>query len=186
MRTWIILFWVFIVGMLLWQFYDYNDSMTRQAIEHPQQTQFFFYHTNAAVAPAAPIEHKDAFVEQTKFTVEENVPGTGSFTCNVTATNNGQAKAKNVQIKVRPYRGVRTDDDDDGPNTVTITTLSDNDPQAQINQWVSFPDLAPGESNTQSVVFLASGNYSPGKNPKPEVVFETDKSQGANAPVPSP
>jgi hypothetical protein len=185
MRTWIIFFWVFIVGMLVWQFYSYNQGLTKQEEEHPTQQHFFFYQTNAASLPVAPAKHADAYVEQTGFTVENDTPGRGSFTCHVTLKNNGEAKATGVQVKVRPYRGIEIGDADAGPNTQNVQKLDDNDPLSQMNQWVSFPDLAPGESSTQSAVFLATGNWPPGDNPKPEIVFDTAKTT-TNPPTPSP
>jgi hypothetical protein len=171
-RKWIIAFWIFIGFMLLWQFYDYDKGLTQEAAAHPKQQQFFFYHTNAAPIGPTVVQHKGAYVEQTRFTVEQNVPGTGSITCHVTATNKGLAKATGVEISVHPYRGTRLGDEDVGRSP--LTNLPDSDPRAQLNQWVPFPDLDPGESNTQSVVFISQSGVTPGGNPKPDILFQAE------------
>jgi hypothetical protein len=176
-RKLIVAFWIFIVIMLLWQFYTYDQGLKEAEIDHPQQEHFYFFHTNAAsVAPSqAHIEGPD--VEQTLYTVEENAPSLGSFTCHVTLKNIGNAKAVGIQVAVRPYRGTRTDDEDVGPNTQQTTILNDNDYRAQLTEWVTFPDLAPGESSAQSVIFLSRTDVKPGPNPKPEILFQAEKAK---------
>ena len=116
-------------------------------------------------------------VQQIAYSVEENTPTSVSFTCKVTLKNVGNAKATNVQVAVRPYHGTRTDNEDVGPNTDTMTFLDDNDYRAQIVEWVTFPDLAPGESSTKSTVFLSRTDLKPGTNPKPEILFEPEKAK---------
>jgi hypothetical protein len=189
-RKLIIAFWIFIVIMLLWQFYSYNQGLKQKAIDHPQQEHFYFFQTNA-VAPsaAAQPETNGPDVEQTAYSVEENTPTSVSFTVHVTLKNLGNAKAVGVQVRVRPYRGMRLGDEDVGNSTLRI--LDENDPLSQFGQWVSFPDLAPGESSTQSVIFLNQGTATPvvpgisatgvpGQAPeklKPEIIFSTEKAQ---------
>ena len=174
-RKLIIAFWVFIVGMLLWQFYDYDQGFKQAAIDHPQQEHFWF--TNSVAAPAAPTQaHRDgADVRQTGFSVTDNAPGAGSFTCHVTLKNEGNAKAVGIQVSVRPYRGITRGDEDVGHTDMSI--LSDDDPISQFGQWVSFPDLAPGESNTQDVIFIGRTDVRPGTNPNPEIQFQTEKAK---------
>jgi len=171
-RKLIIAFWVFIIGMLLWQFYDYDQGFKQAAIEHPQQEHFWF--TNSVAAPAASTQaHRDgADVQQTGFSVEDNAPSTGSFTCHVTLKNSGNAKAVGIQISVRPYRGITRGDEDVGHTD--MSTLSDDNPISQFGQWVAFPDLAPGESSTQNVVFTSRTDVRPGANPNPEIQFQTE------------
>jgi hypothetical protein len=187
----IIAFWIIVGFLLLWQFYSYNQGLTQQAIDSPQQKQFWY--TNAMAnphpGPTAPVVHDHgAYVEQTAYTVEENSPGNGNFTIHVTLKNVGNAKATGVQIHVRPYRGMRLGNEDAGNSPLTI--LDDDAPLSQFGQWVDFPDLAPGESSTQSVVFLDQPNATPvvpgvtptgvpGQAPKelkPEIVFSSEKS----------
>jgi len=175
LRKLIIAFWIFIGCMLLWQFYEYDQGLTQAEEAHPTQEHFFFYQTNLAPVAPPPQRHDGAYVEQTSFTTRDNTPATGSFTCQVTLKNDGNAKAVGVQVMVRPYRGIRTGDEDMGHTPLGV--LSDNDPLAQLGQWVTFPDLAPGESSTQSVVFLSHPDVQPGANPNPDLVFQTDKSQ---------
>jgi len=174
-RKLIIAFWVFIVGMLLWQFYDYDQGLKEAAIVHPQQEHFWF--TNSVAAPAGPTQPKrdGADVQQTGFSIEDNAPSAGSFTCHVTLKNEGNAKAVDVQVSVRPYRGITRGDEDVGHTD--MSTLSDDDPISQFGQWVSFPDLAPGESSTQDVIFVSRNDVRPGTNPNPEIQFQTEKAK---------
>jgi len=166
-------FWIFIIIVLLWQFYNYNQGMTQDAVEHPQQQHFFFYHSNDLASPAAPgpAHHTGAFVHQVGFKVMSDTPGQGSFTCAVTLKNDGDAKAVNVQVHVRPFKGIMLGDEDE----TELKPLPDNDPISQLGQWVTFPDIAPGESATQTAVFLNQRVMKPGSNPNPEVIFETEK-----------
>ena len=189
MRKLTIAFWIFIGCMLLWQFYSYNQGLTKAAVEHPQQQHFYFLPPgtpkNTAATPA-PV-HEGPYVVQTAFTVQPNTPAPGSFTCAVTLKNDGTAKATNVQVEVRPFRRVRLDDDDMGRDVETY--LPDTDYRAQISSWISFPPLAPGESNTQTTTFLMRNDMNPGLNPDPQIIFEPDKAgpQGTSPqPAPSP
>jgi len=185
----IIAFWVFIVCMLLWQFYSYDQGLHQQALEHPQQTRFFFFHTNSAQVVAPPVQKEGPDVQQVGYTVESNAPAVGSFTVHVTLKNMGKAKAAGVQIHVRPYRGMRLGDEDVGNSPLRI--LPEDDPLSQYGEWVSFPDLAPGESSSQSVVFLdhqgatpvvmgVSDTGIPGQPMEkitPEIIFGPEKSK---------
>jgi len=185
----IIAFWVFIVVMLLWQFYSYNESLKQQAIDHPTQTQFFFIHTNAPPVAAVPGHKNGPDVQQVSYTVENNAPSDGNFTVHVTLKNVGNAKAVSVQIHIRPYRGMRLGDEDVGNSPLRI--LPEDDPLSQYGDWLNFPDLAPGESSTQSVIFLNHQGATPvvpGKSDvgipgqpmeklTPEIIFDTDKSK---------
>jgi hypothetical protein len=191
MRTWIIIFWVFIIVALLVQLYDYNKSLDRAEVEHPQQKQFFFIApSQVPVVPAAPpAQHSDAYLVQSDYTVDEDTPARGSFTCHVTLTNKGLKKAVAVQVDVRPFRGMRLGNEDAGHNQ--LRTLSDTDPLAQFGQWLAFPDIAPGQSVTEDVVFLnrpgahpvvpgGSDGAVPGAAPvnlQPDIAYQTEKSQ---------
>jgi hypothetical protein len=187
-RKLIFAFWVFIVIMLLWQFYSYNESLKQQAIDHPTQTQFIFIHTNAPPAAAAPVQKNGPDVRQVGYTVESNAPSDGNFTIHVTLKNVGTAKAVSVQIHIRPYRGMRLGDEDVGSH---LSILPEDDPLSQYGTWITFPDLAPGESSTQSVVFLDHQGATPvvpGKSDlgvpgqpmeklTPEITFDAEKSR---------
>jgi len=116
-----------------------------------------------------------AEVHQVSFWTKGDTPTPGSFTAYFTLKNQGGAKAVGVQIFVRPYRGISLRNTDRRMNSVSPDRLSDDDPLSQFGQWVGFPDLAPGESSTQSFVFLNRGNVSPGDNPNPQIDFETEK-----------
>lgn len=173
-RKYIILFWVFIGGMLLWQFYNYNHGMTQAAIDHPTQDHFYFYPPNEVTKPKsdAPPKPDGADVEQVGYTVEEGQPNSASFTCRVTLKNVGTAKALSVQVWVRPFRGSGMGDPDLDPH---YHILTEDDTTSQFGQWVGFPDLAPGESSNETVSFLSRPNLAPGKNPDPKIVFLSEK-----------
>jgi len=170
-RRFIWAFWIFVIVMLCWQLYTCNDKLAQDAAK-PKQQHFFFY--QATKEKVAASEHAGPYVEQTGFNVEDNTPVSGAFTCHVTLTNKGKAKAINVQVSVKPFKGAAAFSDQNGPNS--DATLSDQDPNSQISQWVSFPDLDAGQSSTQSVVFTKPNsalNY--GNNPKPEIVYQPEK-----------
>ncbi|MEJ0000536.1 MAG: hypothetical protein WDO13_16080 [Verrucomicrobiota bacterium] len=98
------------------------------------------------------------------------MPSTGNITCRVTLKNLGSAKAVNVQVEVRPFHGGTLGDEDVGPG---IKPVDDSSAVAQLSQWLTFPDLVPGESETESVTFPAQTGVHPGKNPSPQIVFES-------------
>jgi hypothetical protein len=179
-RKLIFAFWIFVAIMLLWQFYTYNQGLTEDARAHPRQEHFWF--TNSVASPAAPVSsaHRDgADIQQTNFVVQNNTPGPGNFTCLVTLKNVGNAKGVDIQISVRPYRGVSNEDPDVGHQAIIV--LSDDDQISQYNAWVTFPNLAPGESSMQSVVFLSRNDFKPGTNPNPQIMFETENAAAPTA-----
>jgi hypothetical protein len=192
-RKLIIAFWIFIGCMLLWQFYDYDKGLDRQALEHPTKTHFVYLPpTDKSAAPVA-AHAEGADVQQVGYTVDENDPGNGSFTVHVTLKNVGNAKATGVQIHIRPYRGLRLGDEDAGVAKLRI--IDDDDPLAQYGDWLSFPDLAPGESSTQKDVFLSKGPHpvvpgisdmgvpgQPAKKLVPEIIFKSEKAHHASRP----
>ncbi len=178
----IIAFWIFIIIMLLWQFYTYDQGLTQQAVEHPTQQHFWFTNGASSTAPPPPPHRDGADVEQTSFQVQQNKPNAGSFTFQVTVKNVGNAKAVGVQVDIRPYRGISLGDEDAGHTSSAV--LSDSNPISQIGEWVNFPDLAPGESATESAVFLNRGDVRPGTNPTPDILFETEKAAPAQTPPP--
>ena len=79
-----------------------------------------------------------------------------------------------MEVSVRPYRGAFASDVDDGSRNDT-RAINDNSPLAQVSQWVEFPDLDPGESKTESAVFLKQGSSNYGTNSKPEIIYEPEK-----------
>ena len=162
--------------MLLWQFYTYDQGLTQEAIEHPTQQHFWFTNGAPSVAVAPSPTHRDgADVQQTSFMVQDDKPSAGSFTCQVTLKNVGNAKAVGIQVNVRPYRGITRGDEDVGHTD--ITPLSDNDPISQIGTWVTFPDLAPGETATQDAIFTSRNDVRPGTNSNPDIEFQTEKAK---------
>jgi hypothetical protein len=182
-RQLIIAFWVFIGVMLIWQLYSYNQGMEKTATDHPAQTTFIFLHTNAAPVAPSMVHSDSADIQQVDYVVQPDTPSVGSFTCLVTLKNEGGATGTSVQISVRPYRGVSNYDEDVGHQNAVV--LSDDDPASQFNDWLSFPDLAPGESVTRPVIFTSRPDIKPGANPKPEIIFDTDKTKTASQAAPS-
>jgi len=172
-RRFIWAFWIFVISMMLWEAYQYNEKISQPDAQHPTDGHYFFYQPNPQAAAAAPVNLDGPVVEQTSFTVQDNNPTTSNFTCNVTLKNKGKTKATDVQVRVRPYRGQPIGDVDMG--RTDTKPIDDDSAMAQFGQWVDFPDLAPGESFTQSVTFVkqAGGNY--GDNPTPEITYSPEK-----------
>jgi len=178
-------FWIFVIMMLLWQFYTYNQERARAAIEHPQQ-QHFWFTNSVATAPVAPAKaHVDgADVQQVSYSMEEDKPSAGSMTCHVTLKNMGNAKATGIQIYVRPFRGASNFNEDVGQKDKDIKVVGEDDPISKFGDWLNFPDLAPGESSTQSVVFMSRHYPTPGTNPNPAIHFQTEKAPRQAQPPP--
>lgn len=173
-RRFIWAFWIFVITMLLWEFYQYNQKLSVPDAQHPTDGHYFFYQPKATApgAPPAPAVSDGPDVEQTAFSVRDNTPGTGSITCYVTLTNRGKAKAVNIQVNVRPYYGSTMGDEDNGGGS---TPVPENSPPGLLQQWISFPDLAPGASDTETAVFTKIVGVYFGKNPEPKILFEAEK-----------
>jgi hypothetical protein len=171
MRWLYVLFWLFIATMLAWQAIDYNSKQNQAAIAHPQQQQFFFYNTNnGPVIPPPPVIDGPNVV-QASFDVRRNDPSFNMFTCYVTVKNIGNAKATNIALFVRPYRGAVIGDEDN--NHTTFHVLAENDPISQVGQWINFPDLNPGQtSGPQHVTFTVAYACQIGINPDPKITFD--------------
>jgi hypothetical protein len=181
-RKVIIAFWIFIVIALPWEFYNYNQSLNKQATDHPVQQHFYFFHTNAPTATAAQV-HNGPNVVQTSFTVQPDTPARGSITCSVTLKNTGNEPATSVQVCVRPYRGVSTINIDVGGGRGEV--LKDDDPISMLSDWLAFPDLAPGQSSTETDIFLARPGLPTGLNPTPQIIFETAKPSSTSPDAPA-
>ncbi len=178
-------FWILIATMLFWQFETYNKHLDQAiASAGPQQQHFYFINgaTNAVSTTDAPPKPDAADVKQVGFTYTDNTPSMGNFTCHVALKNYGNLKATDVQVQVSPYRGtlVAMDNDNEAPTQA----MSDNDPLAQYSEWVSAPDLAPGETVTVDAVFSIHRGYTPGDNANPQIIFHAQKPTPAPAPAP--
>jgi len=173
MRMFHIIFWVFIVGMLLWQFSSYNSGLDRKLAATPKRPDHFYYNAQT-LAPAVPPKPDAADVKQVSFTTTSESPTAGSFTCHVTLKNVGNLKAINVQIQVAPYLGAILGELD-GDGRSSARSLTSNDSVTQITQWVAFPDMAPGETVTKDATFFNQTGYRPGTNYPPVITFESEK-----------
>jgi hypothetical protein len=185
----IVAFWVIILLTAAWQFYTYNEKLSQPTAAAQAPQHFYFYPPGSRAPdqppPAGPTAKPGADVRQTAYSVDLNKPTAGFMTCHVTLKNFGLSKALNIQVKVRPYRGA-TNEDGEASFQPKVYTLPDDDPISQIGDYVSFPDLAPGESETRDVQFAIHTEVNPGTNPNPDIIFETDKSAPAPAPTPRP
>ena len=170
-RWLILLFWVVVIGMLLKECHDSDAARQQDLQSHPSQAHFFF--TPPPAPPAAPPPpSQDADVRQVRFVVQQDTPAPGSFTCQVTVQNTGLRRARYIQLQVRPFFGAHMDDEG---GRINDTRISNMDTVSQISTWISFPDLNPGESSTQTTTFLDQPHIIPGFNSRPEIKFETVK-----------
>jgi hypothetical protein len=169
---WVIaVFWIFVGAMIIKQCHD--DTASREVAAEKAPQQYFFHQpTGPQIAPPPP-PSPDADVEQVDFVVHPDTPSQGNFTCDVTLKNLGSKTATAIQVSVRPFRGGSFGDNNVGHAASGF--ISDNDPLAQLASWVAFPDLAPGQQSTQSVIFLNQVGIKPGSNPHPEIDFQTAK-----------
>jgi len=170
MNWWRILtvaFWTFVVVMLAWQFYNYNNQVAALSESHPEQ--HYFYNPGPIASQTAP---KGPDIRQIAYTVTPNSPQPGSFTVQFTVKNVGNITATSIQVKVRPYRGMILGDQDNPlPGGGGTGPVSDNDPISQYGQWVALPDLAPGQSSSNSMVFADQPNMTPTDGPKLDIIF---------------
>ena len=173
-RWLIVVFWVVVTALLLHECMQEDAIRVQQGNAEKKRQYFFVPPINApkpASTPAPPVIGAD--VRQVSFTTKLNTPGTGSFTCYMTVRNVGLSPATSIRAYMRPYRGAGYGDLDIGTKKFHI--LKDTEPLSQYGAWVTFPDLKPGESNTQSAVFYDHPNVKAGYNPNPEINFETAK-----------
>jgi hypothetical protein len=95
----------------------------------------------------------------------------------------GNVTATGLEVNVRPYRGILNGDESNGHVHVTsgggpgnnVGPIDDNDPISQYGQWVTLPDLPPGQSISDAVVFGNQPGRLPNDNPKLEIIFKPAK-----------
>ena len=164
-------FWVFVLGMLFWQFQNYNSNLTHEYASRPAKEEHFFYYTNHMAHPQPAIN--GPILKQISYSLQYNSPGAGMITARFTVQNTGNVKARNIVMQIFPYQGgVRGGDVDDGHTKAQY--MNANDPIVQINQSVNLPDLAPGETTLQTASFYAQTDVTPGDNPVPQFTFTPD------------
>lgn len=167
--------------MLLWQAYSF-EMKSEKEIEAKGPPKHFFFdpkmddaYTPGGPATNAVIHMRAANVQQeTYWTTGDREAG--SFESHVVLKNRGNARAVAIQVEVRPYRGIPMGED--GRKSYI---LPESDPLSQFGQWVSAPDLAPDESCTQTVTFVARPGYTPGYNPYPQIMFKTEEKGTADS-----
>jgi hypothetical protein len=172
-RWLIISFWVFIGGMLAWQAYTYEINSEKESAARPPPQHFFFDPSRDHKPGTGDPNLQVADVRQTGYSITDN-PMAKNFAFNVVLTNKGNAKATNVQVCIRPYRGAKRGGARNGDGGLP-QPIPDNDPLALQNQWVEAPDLGPNESCTVSATFMSHPGINPGSNPSPQIVFQTEK-----------
>ena len=171
-RTVTVAFWTFVVLMLIWQSYTYNNQVE---ISKTHPGKHYFYNSDSAFPTPPKTSAPD--VRQVAYKVIRDSPQPGNFTVQFTVKNLGSVAATAIQVKVRPYLGFIQGDQDNG-HVHGGTPISDNDPASQIGQWVALPDLAPGQSSSNSAVFIDQPNLSPNEdNPKLDMIFEPVKAK---------
>ena len=103
--------------------------------------------------------------------VPKVAPGGMSFTADVTIQNFGQKKATGIQVRIQPYVGTGGSSSTPGPDEIPV--YSGGDPMANVFQWLDFPDLAAGATETQSLTMPMRSDADPAESFKPQVVFQT-------------
>jgi len=168
-------FWIFIAIMLIWQFLTYNSHIDQKvAAAGPQQKHFFFNNKSKDTTAMNPAGTDRACVVQLDCRAEGGQPVKGSFTCHVMLKNIGNKKATGVIVQVSPYEGVTAGSAEDADRYARVSKPRLNaHPIPHISQWVSFPDILPGQTVTKDAVFLDDPVYGPGGNPNPQIKFET-------------
>jgi hypothetical protein len=182
MRWLIFSFWVFVIGMLIWQGYSHEVNADRESAAHPQPKHYFFDPAMDEPAAVNPNLHS-ADVRQTAYWTSPDLTGSG-FISHVVLKNQGNARAVGIQVWVRPYRGIKVALSATRGDGANVYPLSDNDPLAQFGRWINTPDLGPSESCTQTVDFVARPGVELGVNPHPQILFETEKPDSAAKPNP--
>ncbi len=105
--------------------------------------------------------------------VEHTTPGSAEFSVDVTVQNVGGKKATAVQVTVHPYVGnTDVDKSQNGPDE--IPNQMGGDPMRLVVQNLSYPDLDPGQSATQSFTLpMRSDADAAQRDDKAQVVFQT-------------
>ena len=104
----------------------------------------------------------------------ESSAGISTFNVEVTLKNFGRKKATGVQIKIFPYT-VGSDTNVEphvhGPDEMPLTHGQGDILQTAF-QYITFPDIAPGDSSTQTVSLPNRSDADPSDSqPKPEIQF---------------
>ena len=108
----------------------------------------------------APPPPARADVVEQAWVVNRDVPG--MVTIQLTLKNRGGATARGVQAFIAPYLGAIPGSDGINMRAKSISTTADS-PLGQIGQWVSYGDIAAGQTATSSAQFAAQ----PGVDPVP-------------------
>lgn len=163
-RKLIVGFWVALLLIGAWKFYGYNHTMTSTP---PAPEKHWFLPAPGSAPAKAPV----ADVRMTRYARRISSSGT-FFTADVTVQNFGQRKATGVQARVQPYVGNRGTNPA-APGPAGIPSFPNGDPMTNIYQWVSFPDLAPGATATQTITLPMRSDADPAQSFKPHVIFQT-------------
>lgn len=173
-NTLIFIFWAFVLSMLGYQMVQeylkgqaaHASYVARQVVTPPQATSPAATLSSTPPPPISP----DADVRQIGYSVKGHSPT--QFEAIITLKNVGGGTAAGVQIFVRPFRG-----GDNSKNPGMDSTTPEDSPDSQYGEWVSFPDLAPGQEATQPFDFNARPEHgiSPGGNDDPKIIWVTKK-----------
>lgn len=169
MRWLIVAFWAFVIIMCGKSFYDYNSSLDKQATAQVEQ-HAFAPPLPGAQPPAAPSQNAD--VRQVSY-IPTETPMSSQFTAMLTIKNFGGKTATNIQVRVQPYITSVDSSKQVGPDE--ILNPSTTDQMANVFQWVEFPDLAPGQTATQTLTFPLRPDAEPRTRFEPKITFDTVK-----------
>jgi hypothetical protein len=164
-RWLIVAFWAVVI--LIGLKYLFTAVMTPPPPVVPEQHWFAPPLSGGAPAPTT-----DADVRLTHY-VPKIVPGAASFTAEVTIQNFGGKKATSIEVRIQPYVG--NYDDKKAPGPDEMPNQPGGDPMANVFQWLTFPDLDPGATESQPVTFPMRSDADPAESFIPKVVFQNAK-----------
>jgi hypothetical protein len=112
--------------------------------------------------PYHPVSGNGKGLRQTGYILEfhKSGPEKGKYEAHITVSNDSSQPLKDIQIRVRPYRG----SDDPHGNTEMDQAVSEFSPISQFGAWVDVPDLDPGKSAQVSWFFAPKPPYAPDVN----------------------
>ena len=164
----IVIFWVVVLLLCARSFYNYNQTVTHDAVAHPEQ--HFF--PPEMLPPPKPVQSPDADVRQVSYVIKPG-SGSGTFNAEITIKNFGLKTATGIQVKVQPYHGTASGRTATGPDEIEMPGAID--PLANNFEYVEFPDLAPDQSLTKTVTFVIRSDAEAKQSFDAHIVFQTAK-----------
>jgi hypothetical protein len=162
----VVAFWVVMMLIGVYSIFDY----TAKPAPPPVPEKHWFPPPLPGSVPAR--RSPDALVKLTHYLAHIK-PGATSFDVDVIVQNVGSKKATGVVVLVHPYVGTRdTDKKAIGPDEIPMQ--QGGDPLAAVTQTLTYPDLKPGETGTQSFTLPIRFDADPAqRDDKAQVMFQT-------------